>query len=284
MDPFLNNDYTTRKNVTFGEDGYSTEINNPTYVNTTAKEIPIEYYFNQPNLEINNNFYNTTYLSGTSKAHNNEFNNYSYPSSDIINSVKSNNNNDYYNQLLSNEYISNINYISYGNIENTSELNNISNFATVKPLSKKNENINYDNYINNSELLKPSTNANYYSDNTTDFYIGANANNLESIPYLVSSTTNDINNIDLNENYSYTLKVKCFIWEDNSCRFVSFMTLYLFAIRPYFNKNSYINYLKNRELLLELEKAVSVLELDPSNIIRKYYWKYIDDKKNRWCR
>jgi len=32
-------------------------------------------------------------------------------------------------------------------------------------------------------------------------------------------------------------------------------------------------------LLLELEKAVSVLELDPSNNIRKYYWKYIDDKK-----
>ena len=47
------------------------------------------------------------------------------------------------------------------------------------------------------------------------------------------------------------------------------MTLYLFAIRPYFNKNSYINYLKNRELLLELEKAVSVLELDPSNNIIK---------------
>jgi len=202
MDPFLNNDFTTRKDVTYGN---STEINNPTYVNTTTKEIPIEYYFNQPNLENNNNSYNTTNLSGTIKVHNNEFNNYSFPSSDIINSEKNNYNNNDYNNLLSNEYISNINYNNYGNIENTSELNNISNFATVKPLSQKNENINYDNYINNSELLKPSTNVNNYSDNKTDFYTGSNTNNLESIPYLVSSTTNDINNINLNENYSYTL-------------------------------------------------------------------------------
>ena len=77
MDPFLNNGFTIRKDVTYGEYGNSTEINNPTYVNTTTKEIPIEYYFNQPNLENNNNSYNTTYLSGTSKVHNNEFNNYS---------------------------------------------------------------------------------------------------------------------------------------------------------------------------------------------------------------
>ena len=199
MDPFINYDFTTKKNVTFGEYGNSTEINNPTYVDTTIKEIPIEHYLNQLNLENNNNSYNTTYLSGTND------NNYSYPFSDKINSEKSNYNNNYYNNLLSNEYFSNINNNNYGNIKNISEINNMSNFATVKPLSKKAENINYANYANNSDLLNPSTNVNYYSDNTTDFYTGSNNNNLESIPYLVSSTTNDISNINLNENYSYTL-------------------------------------------------------------------------------
>jgi len=205
MDPFLNNNYTINKNVSFGEYGNSIETTNLTYANTTTKEIPIENYFNQPNLENNNNSYNTTYLSGTSKVYNNEFNNYSYPSSDIINSEKSNNNNDYYNQLLPNEYIYNINYNNYGNIENASKLNNISNFATVNPLSKKNKNINYAYYANNNELLNPSANVNYYNDNTSEFYTGSNTNNLESIPHLVSSTTNDINKINLNENYSYTL-------------------------------------------------------------------------------
>ena len=205
MDPFLNNDYTTNKNVSFGEYGNSIETTNLTYANTTTKEIPKKNYFIQPNLENNNNSYNTTYLSGTSKVYNNEFNNYSYPSSDIINSEKINNNNDYYNQLLSNEYIYNINNNNYGNIKNTSKINNISNFATVNPLSKKNKNINYAYYANNNELLNPSANVNYYNDNTTEFYTGSNTNNLGSIPHLVSSTTNDINKINLNENYSYTL-------------------------------------------------------------------------------
>ena len=206
MDPFLNNDLTTSKNVTtYGEYSNPTEVNKANYVYTTTKEIPIEVYFNQPNLENNTNSYNITYLPGINEVYNNEYNNYSYPFSDKINSEKNNNNNDYYNQLLSNEYISNTNYNNYGNIENTSELNNISNYATVKPISKKNENINYVYYDNNSELLNPSTNVNYYTNNSAGFYTGLNTTNLESIPYLVSDTTNNINNINLNENYSYDL-------------------------------------------------------------------------------
>ena len=70
--------------------------------------------------------------------------------------------------------------------------------ATVKPISKKIENINYTYYDNNSGLLKPSTNANYYNNNnTTDFYSGLNTTNVESIPNLISSTTNNINNINI---------------------------------------------------------------------------------------
>ena len=206
MDPFLNNDFATNKNVTFEEYTNATEVNKPKNINTITKDIPIEAYFNQPNLENNNNSYNTTYITGTSEVYNNDYNNYSYPFSDKINSEKSNNNNDYYNHLLSNEYISNINYNNYGNIENNSELNNIPNYATVKPISKKNENINYAYYYDiKSEYLNPSTNVNYYSDNTTDFNTGLNTTNLESIPNLVSDTTNNINNINLNENYSYAL-------------------------------------------------------------------------------
>ena len=143
MDPFLNNDFATNKNVTFEEYTNATEVNKPKNIYTPTKDIPIEAYFNQPNLENNNNSYNTTYITGTSEVYNNDYNKYSYPFSDKINSEKSNNNNDYYNHLLSNEYISNINYNNYGNIENNSELNNIPNYATVKPISKKNENINY---------------------------------------------------------------------------------------------------------------------------------------------
>jgi len=61
-----------------------------------------------------------------------------------------NNNNGYYNQLLSNKYISITNYNSNENIENISELNNISNFAKFKPVSKKNEDSNYAYYDNHS--------------------------------------------------------------------------------------------------------------------------------------
>ena len=39
MDPFLNNGFTIRKDVTYGEYGNSTEINNPTYVNTTSEDL-----------------------------------------------------------------------------------------------------------------------------------------------------------------------------------------------------------------------------------------------------
>ena len=202
MEPFLNNDFTTSNNVTFGGYTNPTEVNKPKNIYTTTKEIPIEAYFNQPNLENNNNSYNNTYLPGYSEVYNNEYNNYSYPSDKII-SEKSNIN--YDNKLLSKEYISNTNYNNYGNIINTSELNNISNFETFKPVSKKNENINYTYYDNNSKFLNPGTNVNYYSDNTTDFYSGLYTNNLESIPHLVSSTTNKISNFNLNEKNSYVL-------------------------------------------------------------------------------
>ena len=167
MEPFLNNYFNTSNNVTFGGYTNPTEVNKPKNIYTTTKEIPIEAYFNQPNLENNNNSYNNTYLPGYSEVYNNEYNNYSYPSDKII-SEKSNIN--YDNKLLSKEYISNTNYNNYGNIINTSELNNISNFETFKPVSKKNENINYTYYDNNSKFLNPGTNVNYYSDNTTDFY------------------------------------------------------------------------------------------------------------------
>ena len=84
----------------------------------------------------------------TSEVYNNYYNNYSYLCSDKINSEKMNNNNGYYNQLLSNKYISITNYNSNENIENISELNNISNFAKFKPVSKKNEDSNYAYYDN----------------------------------------------------------------------------------------------------------------------------------------
>ena len=204
MEPFLNNEFTN-KNTTI--EGYTnpTEVNKSEYVYTTSNDIGLEAYFNQPYTENNNNSYNISYLPGTNVVYNNEYNNYSYTFSDEIDSEKNNNNNNiYYNHSLSKENISNINYNNYGNIENTAK-SNISNFATVKPISKKIENINYTYYDNNSGLLKPSTNVDYYSNNTTDFYSGLNTTNVESIPNLISSTTNNINNINLNENYSYAL-------------------------------------------------------------------------------
>ena len=203
MDPFLNNDFTN-KNATFAGYTNPTEANKPEYVYTTSSDIGLEAYFNQPYTENNNNSYNITYLPGTSEAYNNEYNNYSYNLSDKFNSEKNTNSNNYYNYSLSKEYISNTNYNNYGSIENTAK-SNISNYATVEPVSKKIDNINYAYYDNNSGLLKPSTNVNYYSGNTTDFYTGLNTTNIDSIPYLVSSATDNINNINLNENYSNVL-------------------------------------------------------------------------------
>ena len=224
MDPFLNNDFTN-KNANFGEYTNPIEVNKPEYIYTTSNDIGLETYFTQPynennnisynisylpgtnevyNNENNNNSYNISYLPGTNEVYNNEYNNYSYTFSDKIDSEKNKNNNNYYNKLLSKENILNTNYNNYGNIENTVN-SNISNFANVKPISKKDENINYTYYDNNSELLKPSTNVNYYTDNITDFYTGLNTNNIESIPNLVLSNTNNINNINLNENNYYVL-------------------------------------------------------------------------------
>ena len=53
--------------------------------------------------------------------------------------------------------------------------------------------------------MNPSTYINYYSDNITDFHTGLNTTKVEAIPNLVSSTTNNINNINLNDNKSYVL-------------------------------------------------------------------------------
>ena len=136
-----------------------------------------------------NNSYNIAYTPGTSEVYNNEYNNY----------------------LISKDFITNTYYNNYGNTNITTAQTNISNFTTVKSLSKKNKNIRsyninyYAYYINISDLLNPLTNANYYKDNITDFYIGLNTTNVESILNLVSSTTNTINNINLNDKYSYLL-------------------------------------------------------------------------------
>ena len=203
MDPFLNNDFTN-KNATFGGYTNPTEANKTEYVYTTSSHTGLEAYSNQPYTENNSNSYNITYLPETSEAYNNEYNNYYYNLSDKINSEKNTNSNNYYNYSLSKEYISNTNYNNYGSIKKTSK-SNILNYPTFKPVSKKIENINYTYYDNNSGFLKPSTNANYYSDNTTDFYIGSNNTNRESNLNLVSSTTDNINNINLNENYSNVL-------------------------------------------------------------------------------
>ena len=203
MDPFLNNDFAN-KNVTFGGYTNPTEANKLEYVVTTSSHTGLEAYFNQPYTENNSNSYNITYLPETSEAYNNEYSNYYYNLSDNINSEKNTNSNNYYNYSLSKDYISNTNYNNYGSIKKTSK-SNILNYPTVKPVSKKIENINYTYYDNNSGFLKPSTNLNYYSDNTTDFYIGSNTTNRESNLNLVSSTTNNINNINLNENYSNVL-------------------------------------------------------------------------------
>ena len=203
MDPFLNNDFTY-KNATIGEYTNPTEGNKTEYTYLTNNDIGLEAYFNQPYTENNSNSYNNIYLSGTSEAYNNEYNNYSYTFPDKINSGKNNNSNNYYNYSLSNENISNTNYNNYGITENTSK-SNISNYATVKPVIKKKENIIYVYYDINSGLLNPSTNVNYYSGNTTDFYTGLNTTTAESVPNLISNTTNNINNIHLNENYSNVL-------------------------------------------------------------------------------
>ena len=203
MDPFLNNDFN-KKNTNFGEYTNPIEVYKPEYIYTTSNDVGLETYFNQPYNENNNNSYNISYLPGTNEVYNNEYNNYSSTFSDKIDSEKNKNNNNYYNNLLSKENISNTNYNNYGNIENNVK-SNISNFANVKPISKKDENINYTYYDNNSEFLKPSTNVEYYTDNITDFYRGLNTNNIESIPNFVSSTTNNINSINLNENNYYVL-------------------------------------------------------------------------------
>ena len=74
----------------------------------------------------------------------------------------------------------------------------------------------------------------------------------------------------------YNNTCKWLKWHSNSCRIDCFITFYLFGIRPYLITKGIINYIKDKDLLLELEKTVSILINDPDNIILDKYWKYID--------
>ena len=66
-------------------------------------------------------------------------------------------------------------------------------------IKDKGENINSNYYYNINLSLNHSKNVNNYSNDTSNYYIGLNtSNNLESNP--ISSITNNINNINLNEN------------------------------------------------------------------------------------
>lgn len=64
----------------------------------------------------------------------------------------------------------------------------------------------------------------------------------------------------------------------NSCRFDSFMTIYLFAYRPFLKEN-FNEYIKNLYLLIELKKTVLILIYNPKDMIREKFWKFIDEKK-----
>ena len=173
-----------------------TEVNRQEISYTTYNYINPENYFNQPYNENITNTYDIKYLPETNEISNNN----PYKFSETINSEKNNQN--YFNYIdpsNSEDYISNIDYNNRGNINNTVK----SNFATVMPLQisikDKGENINSNYYYNNNLSLNHSKNVNNYSNDTSNYYIGLNtSNNLESNP--ISSITNNINNINLNEN------------------------------------------------------------------------------------
>ena len=212
MEPFKNNN--TNKNTEFFGYTNPNPVSKQEYSYTTNNDINLESYFNQPYTENNSNSYDINYLPITNETNNN----YSYTFPETINSEKGSiNYSNYIEPSHSKEYISNTNYNNNsGNIKSTKNTtkSNFSNFATVKPLQvsikDKNENINYNYYSNNNELLNPSKNVKYYTGDTTTYYTGDTTNfytglnntnnNLES--NLISSTTNNLNNINLNENHT----------------------------------------------------------------------------------
>ena len=198
---YPNNDFTNKNNAFF-------EYTNPTqvikqgYLYTTNYDNNLKAYLNQPYNENNSNFYAINYLPPTNEINNN---NYSYNFSDTIKSEGNNKN--YFNYIVpthSNEYISNTNYNNLGNIKNTVKSNFV-NLSSVQPqqisIKDKNENINYNYYYNTINLLNPSTNANYNIQDTTNYYKGLNATSYLG-SNLISNTTNNINSINLNENYT----------------------------------------------------------------------------------
>ena len=201
MEPFKNYNFTNKNTSSFRYTNPS-EDNKHEYSYTTNNNINLESYFNQPYIENTSNSYDINYLPITSEKNNN----YSYIFPEVINSEKNNNNySTYFEPTHSKEYISSTNYNNNsGNIKNTTK-SNFSNFATVKPLQistmDKNENINYNYYYSNKDILNPSKNVTYYTGDTTTYYTGLNTNNnIES--NIISSTTNNLNNINLNENYN----------------------------------------------------------------------------------
>ena len=68
-------------------------------------------------------------------------------------------------------------------------------------------------------------------------------------------------------------------WKCNSCRFDSFITLYLFGIKPFIYNLNDNNYLKNKELLYILNKTVDILKNNPNDECKDNYWSYIDNKR-----
>ena len=209
MEPVKNNNFAN-KNTEFFEYTNPTEVSKHEYYFTANNDLNLESYFNQPYIDNTNNSYDINYLPITNETNNN----YSYTFPQTINLEKNNSNySNYIEPSYSKEYISNTNYNNNSwNIYNTKNTtkSHFSDFATVKPLQvsikDKNENINY----NNNDLLNPSKSVNYYTgdtatyytDNTTNYYTGINTTNNSLESNLISSTTNNINNINLNEKYT----------------------------------------------------------------------------------
>ena len=203
MEPFKNNNFTN-KNTEFFEYTNPTQVIKQEYSYTANNDVNLESYFNQPYTENTNNSYDINYLPIANEINNN----YSYTFPETINSKSNNNYSNYIEPSNSKEYISNTYYNNNSrnikSTKNTITKSHFSNFATAKPLQvsikEKSENINYNYHYNNNEPLNPSKNVNYYTDDTTNYYTEINTTNLES--NLISITTNNLNNINLNEKYT----------------------------------------------------------------------------------
>ena len=203
MEPFKNNNFVNKNTKFFGYTN-PTQVIKQEYSYTANNDVNLESYFNQPYTENTNNSYDINYLPIANEINNN----YSYTFPETINSKNNNNYSNYIEPSNSKEYISNTYYNNNSrnikSTKNTITKSHFSNFATVKPLQvsikEKSENINYNYHYNNNEPLNPSKNVNYYTDDTANYYKEINTTNLES--NLISSTTNNLNNINLNEKYT----------------------------------------------------------------------------------